>query len=348
MSATKQRSRNAMLGLAVGDAISWTSIFHRSFLLPKWTRRIRREIEISSEDNHVIVMPMPFSLNQPVQHFDISPTDKTEWAAFTAENLLKKNSSYEETIRHEWKNLAESKETIRGAISTQAALQNIRNGILPPQSGKQNPHYFDDGAMVRAVPIGIICGGNPKEAARLAALDASVTNSEDGVWAAQATAVLLSLLCSEQEFQQAYEAAIMQLPNNSWIRRIVDDAIKISALSSNSIFSILPVLHNKIVNREYSYGNIAPETLALVLVIAKAHHNNFETAVTTAAAFAKSGETLPVIVGAVVGAMQKTEFLSEHWVTSVQLMKGIGIPSYAEKNYLELVERISLTAEKDK
>ncbi len=35
---------------------------------------------------------------------------------------------------------------------------------------------------------------------------------------------------------------------------------------SDSIFSILPEIQNKIVNREYSYGNVAPETLALTLL----------------------------------------------------------------------------------
>ena len=45
MNELQQRARNAMIGLAIGDAISWTSMFHRSVLLPLWTRRIRREMD---------------------------------------------------------------------------------------------------------------------------------------------------------------------------------------------------------------------------------------------------------------------------------------------------------------
>jgi len=44
----KQRAFNAMMGLATGDAISWPSLYHRSYLLPFWTRRIRREIDCES------------------------------------------------------------------------------------------------------------------------------------------------------------------------------------------------------------------------------------------------------------------------------------------------------------
>lgn len=341
MNNLKQRAINAMIGLAIGDALSWTSLFHRSVLLPSWTRRKRREMDAMSETTNVIVTPMPFSLNQPVQQFNISPTDKTEWAVFSAEILLENNfSSFEKSVLNEWMKLAQSKDPILGGISTQAALHNLRNGIKPPQCGKQNPHYFDDGAMPRAVPIGIVCAGKPEKAAKLASIDATVTNSEDGVWAAQAMAVTISLVCAGESITNAISEAYQYLPASSWIKRTVDDAIKI-AERGNSIFSILPNIQNNVVNREYSYGNVASETLALTLVIARFHGNNFETAVTTSLAFAKSGETLPAMVGALVGANQSYEIASDSWLNAIRTLKGICVPSLAGKNYLALIEDLS-------
>jgi ADP-ribosylglycohydrolase len=345
MSEVKQRAKNAMLGLAIGDAISWTSMFHRSILLPPWTRRIRREIDASSETTNVIITPMPFSLNQPAKYFIISPTDETEWAAFSAEILLKNNfKSYEQEVFNEWMKLANSQDQIRGGVSTQAALHNLDCGIKPPQTGKQNPHYFDDGAMSRAVPIGIICSGQPELAARLAEIDASVTNSEDGIWAAQAMAVAVCLVCSGENINDAINGAYQYLPEFSWIRRTVDEAMKITG-NIDSIFSILPEIQNNIINREYSYGNVAPETLALTFIIAKVHANNFETAVSTASCFAKSGETLPAMVGALAGAMQSKVFASEKWLNAIETLKGICIPGFVEKNYLKIVEELSNQAE---
>ncbi|MBI2427418.1 MAG: ADP-ribosylglycohydrolase family protein [Ignavibacteriales bacterium] len=224
--------------------------------------------------------------------------------------------------------------------STQAAIHNLRKGILPPQSGKENPHYFDDGAMARAVPIGIICAGEPEKAARMVEIDASVTNSEDGVWAAQAIAVALSMLCTGTNIDEAISSADQYLPKSSWIRRVVEEARKISE-KSDTLFSILPDLQKGIVNREYSYGNVAPETLALAFVIVRLSSNNFGNAVTAACGFAKSGMTMPSIVGALMGGMQSTPFASESWLSVIKTLKGISIPSFAGKDYLSLVEQIS-------
>lgn len=346
MNDLKQRAVNAMIGLAIGDSLSWTAMFHRSVLLPPWTRRKRREIDIESEKTNVIVTPMPFSLNQSAQHFAISPTDETEWAAFTAEILLKYGiNSFQQSILTEWNILAQSTDPIRGGVSTQAAMHNLRNGIQPPQSGKENPHYFDDGGMVRAIPIGIICAGQPDKAASLAETDACVTNSEDGVWAAQAMAVAISLVCSGENINHAIKEAHQYLPEFSWIRRTVDEAMHI-AQNCESVFSIIPELHNKIVNPEYSYGNVAPETLALTFVIAGLHGNNFESAVLTASGFAKSGETLPAIVGALTGAMHSKAIASENWLDAIRSLKGICIPFLAGKNYLTITEQISNLAGK--
>lgn len=346
MNDIKQRARNSMIGLAIGDAMSWTAMFHRSYLLPPWTRRIRREIDIASETTKVIVLPMPFSLNQPAQHLDISPTDDTEWAAFSTKILVGNSfGSYNQSVLKAWLDLAKLSDPIRGSVSTQAALHNLRNGIQPPHTGKENPHYFDDGAMSRAVPIGIVCAGQPDEAARLAEIDASVTNSEDGLWAAQAMAVAISLVCSGKNILDVIDIAYQYLPGESWIRRTVDEALKIIQ-ESRSIFSILPELQIKIVNREYSYGNVAPETLALTFAIARLHGNNFETAVTTALGFAKSGESLPAMVGALVGAIHPKTIAEESWLNAIRLLKGICIPSLAGMDYIMLTEQLSNLAGK--
>jgi len=348
MNDVKQRAKNAMIGLAIGDAISWTAMFNRSFLLPEWTRRKRREIDLDSESTNVITLPMPFSLNQDATNFDISPTHNTEWAAFTAEIILSEGDIFsKDHWASNWIKLAESNDTVRGSVGLKTALHNLRNGILLPQCGKENPHYFDDSAMSRAVPIGVFCFGKPDEAIRITEIDASITNSEDGVWAAQAMAVAISLVCTGEDIVRAIEIGLQNLPESSWTRRLVDEAIKITD-NCDSIFSVLPELHNKIVNREYSYGNVAPETLALTFAIAKLHGNNFEKAVTTASSLAKSGETLPAMVGALVGASQSNIIASETWLKSIEKLKGICIPSLSGNNYLELIERLSNLGERSR
>jgi len=337
----RQRAYNAMLGLAVGDAISWPAMFHRSFLLPFWTRRIRREIDAAAENTNVIRPPMPFSLNRPAETFAIGPTDDAEWAAFIAQQLLAQDGHLTpEKILAAWLELAQSTKPVRGGVSIQAALFNLRAQKFPPASGNDNPHYFDDGALCRAVPIGIVCAGQPLEAAAMTALEASVTNAADGVWAAQALAAAMSVACAGGSTETAIAAAIDILPKDSWARRTVTQALSFCA-GMNSIFEIFPQLSEAIVNREYSYGNVAPETLALTLAIINITKGQFEPAVMAATMFAKTADSVPALVGALSGALCDKEIVSQEWSARLRKLHGICIPAMASKDYLDLAERLA-------
>jgi ADP-ribosylglycohydrolase len=341
MKKIKQRAFNALAGLAIGDTLSWPAMYHRSALLPFWTRRIRREIDASSETDNVIIPPVPFSLNQQPSVFDFCPTDDTEWGAFSAFALLScAEKPYRERLLELWLGLAGSDEPVKGGVAVQAALNNLRKGLLPPKCGKENPHYFDDGAIIRAVPVGVMFAGKPEKAALFAEAEASFTNSEDGVYGAKAMAVAVSLACSGENIFTATETALEQLPAGSWIRRTVDEAILMSN-ERESAFLLLPDLHSKIINREYSYGNAAPETLAVAFVIARLHGGSFEDAVTMASALPKCSDSLPAITGALAGALHDEPVAEGSWKNAISELKGICIPSLKGTNFIELIENLS-------
>ena len=56
--------RSALLGMAYGEAFSWSSMLQRSKDLPPWLSRIRHEIEVESNFENITSLPKPFSLNQ--------------------------------------------------------------------------------------------------------------------------------------------------------------------------------------------------------------------------------------------------------------------------------------------
>lgn len=341
----KQRAFNALIGLAAGDAISWPALYHRSYLLPFWTRRIRREIDVESEAINIIRLPMPFSLNQPAMAFTISPTDDTEWAAFTAKQLIIQRGKLDlHKLTEAWIHLSHSESPVRGSISIQSALENLRRGKLPPATGHDNPHYFDDSAMCRAVPIGIACAGQPDRAADLAYIDASITNSQEGIEAAQIMAVIMSLASIGEKLDSIIDTILKMISEQSWLGLTVRRALAICE-GSSSIFQIFPQLSNQIINREYSYGGSAPETLALVLAIIKATAGDFEAAVFSAAAFAKTADSVPALVGAVCGALQEQDFNDHHWIESVQSLTGICIPSLEGENFITITKDLAQLAE---
>ena len=337
MSDFRRRARNALLGLAMGDAISWPSMFHRGRLLPAWTRRIRREMDDEREESGVLRVPMPFSLNRPADSFDLHATDDTEWAAWTMLNLMNHRCVVDqEWVIDIWQELAGGNDRILGWVSTLTALDNIRRGIPPPLSGNDNPHYFDDGALCRAVPIGIACAGSPAEASRCAALDAGATNAVDGVWAAQSVAAAISAACAGGSAGPVIDAALGVLPEGSWSRRMVLEALRICGEDRPAI-ALVPSLHG-LLNREYSDGCVGPETLALSLGIVSLLHEDFAAAVTCATAFAKGADAVPALVGSISGALAPGDPVPQEWQRSLGSLKGICLPSLAGKDYLRLID----------
>ena len=328
------------MGLALGDSLSWQAMYHRSLELPFWTRRIRREIDAESENSKIIKLNLPFSLNNPVESFKISPTDDTEWAAFTIGLLLKANGKFDFNLHLKaWKELANNQESIYGNVSTKAALKNLSNGLLPPECGHDNPHYFDDGAMVRAISIGALYAGNIDHAAEYSGLDASITNSLDGIWASQSIAAAISLACIENDIQNIIDAALQQMPENSWLILKVKEALEI-ANKYESLLEALPVLHDNIIDYSYNYGSAAPENLALTLAIFFLSKGDLTLGVTSAASLAKTADSVPAFVGALCGALKNDNF-SNNWTKKFTSLKGICIPDVKGKNFLELSEKLN-------
>lgn len=348
MNHRQQRARNALLGLALGDAIGWPAMFHRARVLPPWTRRLRREIDAQRDEARVLRVPMPFSLNQPAAAFDCCPTDDTEWAAWTMEMLLaSKCSVTEKGTVAAWTALALDPTDVAGGIGTIVGLDNLRRGLLPPVSGHDNPHYFDDGAACRGVPIGIACAGSPEEAARAAEIDAAVTNSEDGIWISRAIASAVSVACAGGSSREAVAAARTALPEKSWIARVVTGTLE-AASGEGDLLSLLPVLH-KVLNREYSDGSAAPETLAITLAIVARASGNLSEGIMAAASLAKGADSIPPLVGALCAALDDNDPVPSSWMEELRTLRGIALPRMAGKNYHELVSRFvsscpSLTA----
>lgn len=350
MNNRQRRARNALLGLALGDAIGWPAMFHRARVLPPWTRRLRREIDAQREEAGVLRVPMPFSLNQPAAAFDFCPTDDTEWAAWTMEKLMGAQCAVTERGTVEaWTALASDPRHVAGGVSTVVALENLRRGLRPPVSGHDNPHYFDDGSACRAVPIGVAYAGAPQEAARAAEIDAAVTNAEDGVWISRAIASAVSVACAGGTSRESIAAATAALPAGSWIARVVAGALAATS-AKDGLLSLLPALHS-VLNREYSDGSAAPETLAIALAIVAHVSENLNEGITAAASLAKGADSIPPLVGALCAALNDGEPVPASWMEDLRTLRGVALPGMAGKDYHDCIARFvsacpSLTAGK--
>jgi ADP-ribosylglycohydrolase len=235
--------------------------------------------------------------------------------------------------------LADNQENIYCNISTKAALKNLSKGLLPPESGNDNPHYFDDGAMARAISIGALYAGNVKQAIEYSGMDSSITNSLDGIWAAQAISGAVSLACVENAIKKIIDTTVQQIPKNSWLDLKVKEALEI-AHKYESLLEALPILHDNIIDHSYNYGSSAPDNLALSLAIFFLSNGDLMLGITSAASLAKTADSVPAFVGALCGAL-KTDSFSDNWTKKFTSLKGICIPELKGKNFLEMADKIN-------
>jgi len=293
-----------LMGLAYGEALSWSSMAERSHGLPPWLTRIRHELEKESRDEHISSIVKPFSLNQSPLPLKPCPGDLTEWTAWTGQLLIKSKGMLSQRILHTaWQELANTEEPVRGRISIQAALRNIQNGMTSPQSGRFNPHYFDDAALGRAALIGMANLGNTRQARKQAELDASFTHYEDGIWSASAIAALFSTNFTQVSIDAVLTAVVDDLPEGSMSKSTALAALSNMDDTLVGVMGTATYINDNVVNQIYSYGNVAHEILACILVILKAFQGDYDKTLACAAMVPSPGAGLLALSSALAAVI---------------------------------------------
>lgn len=145
------------------------------------------------------------------------------------------------------------------------ALQNIKNGIFPPESGTfRNPYSDWIGAQMRGMVCGMLAPGWPFEAARLAYIDAILSHSANGIYGEMYAAVLTALAFVQPDIRQLIVEGANYLPQDSEYRAILGEVLSVLQEQSD------PARARKILDerfKEYNwihaYPNLAADLLAL-------------------------------------------------------------------------------------
>lgn len=202
---TRERARGALLGLAVGDALGAPAENMR----PSEIRRRWGRIE-------------GFVTDSP------AGTDDTEYAIFSALLLARHGSAltvhHVERAWHHW--IADLDEgPFRGAgFSERGTLENLRRGLAAPISA-QHRHAWSDGLAMRAAPFGVFAAGRPAEAARLVAIDGSVSHDGEGIYGGQAVAAGVAAAMAGAGVTSVIAAALSAVPMDSWTARSLRRAV---------------------------------------------------------------------------------------------------------------------------
>lgn len=113
-----------------------------------------------------------------------------------------------------------------GWSAEDVALKNLKLGIYPPESGyRNNPYREWIGAQMRGAVCGMVAPGNPKEAARLAFMDGSVSHHNNGVLGEVFNAVLVSLAYVTSDVLTLLHEALSAIPEDSEYYSVLDFAL---------------------------------------------------------------------------------------------------------------------------
>lgn len=329
------RAYGTLLGLALGDAMGYPALFHRIFSLPEKRRTTIWNANRTLSDARIGRLFLPFTHRTAPETLAPAPTDDTEWALLSARAIIEARADAPDappsqaTFLVAWERyVLATPETVVAGFSERAAMENLRRGLLPPGTGNDNPQHYDDSAAVRAVISGIAEAGDPINAAHLAQMDAEITNAEDGITAARAMAVALSLLVNGAAIADAFAGARAEFPAESWIAH--NDRIARECLAeSSSPLELALHLTRRLINTVYTFGNVAPETIPAALAICEATGGDLPYAVLVANAIPKAADSLPALVGALCGAMCGAKGVPPAWRDAVNEVRGVCVPSLA-------------------
>ncbi|MBQ0849756.1 ADP-ribosylglycohydrolase family protein [Streptomyces sp. BH-SS-21] len=312
--ALRDRARGALLGLAVGDALGAPAENMKpSEIRARWGRITGYVAE------------------QP------AGTDDTEYAIFSGLLLARHGSAltvaHVEAAWHQW--IADRDEgPFRGAgFSERGTLENLRRGLAAPISA-QHRHAWSDGLAMRAAPFGVFAAGRPAEAARLVAIDGSVSHDGEGIYGGQAVAAGVAAAMAGAPTIAVVASALAVVPDDSWTARSLRRAVACAHRGERAVRSAVVI-------GGYPWTDLAPEAVALAFGAYAAADGDFEEAVLTAVNMGRDADTTAAVAGALAGATRGTAAIPPAWASAIGPAKGSCLPSMQGHHVLDVADLLT-------
>ena len=314
-------------GVLAGEAASAFNADYRVYALPpKRVGRVRT-LSLLADETRTTTVPRPFTHAAPPAVLHPGPGEALEWFTFSA-----RQHAHSLGLQ-EWRALAETEPPVRSRIGTKLALQNLRAGAEPPQSGHDNAHYFDDIAMVRALAAVAIVGGDGARDAAIA--DASVTHALDGVWCAEATVQLATALIAGASAADAVAAAMDALPAQTWSRRMAEASLAVAADAGGALDRARR-LSVEVGDWIYSYPIAAPETLGFLLAHVSAAESAEELMLGVLAQ-PRNAASLPAVAGAIAALRFGEDWIAGDLRLEDARLTGLSVASFAGRTVTEAI-----------
>ncbi|GAA4036431.1 hypothetical protein GCM10022247_72750 [Allokutzneria multivorans] len=287
---TAERARGALLGLAVGDALGAPAEnLSRAEIARRWGR-----VE-------------GFISDDPVG------TDDTEYAVFSALLLIKHGAALTPSdVEKAWRESIVDQPLKGAGFSERGTVENLQHGLSAPLSA-QHRHSWSDGLAMRATPFGVFAAGDPSEAARLVAVDGSISHDGEGVLGGQAVAGAVAAAMGGASLKEAISAGLAVIPEDSWTSRAIRRAV--AAQTEEAILDAVVV-------RDYPWTDLAPEAVALAFGALVLADGDVRASILTAVNMGRDADTTAAIAGAVAGALNGEAAVPREWSEQIGPVRG--------------------------
>jgi ADP-ribosylglycohydrolase len=314
------RARGCMSGLAIGDALG---------------RPVEGMSAQKIRENYGSVQD--FLLLSP------GGSDDTEYALLTASAILEYGLDITaEQFADFWKEKVckQTKAFLGAGFSEMSAIDNLRRGLVPPQSG-QHTHAWSDGLAMRVAPIGIVTAGNLPLAISMTTADGSVSHSGEGIWSGLAVAAAISVAMNGGSAQESFDGALQSVPQDSWTYRALVKVQKIIAEGGEKTTpDLVDLLLHDVAVEDYYYADLAPEAVSLALSAVLYGDGDFVKTLLFAVNLGRDADTIAAMAGAVGGALVGYEAIPERWRRAIVSVQGSCLEFAAGLNPVEVAERL--------
>jgi ADP-ribosylglycohydrolase len=188
---------------------------------------------------------------------------------------------------------------------------------------------------MRIAPVGVFCAGDPREAARLAAIDAQVSHARDGIYAAQAIASAVAAALVESSWEAVIEAGLAAVPPGSWSARMITRAVDIGRRAPG-LRPAVDQLYEEISLFHYPWADVAPEAVALAFGMLAASRGDYVDAVLAGVNVGRDADTIAAMAGAMAGALHGAQAVPERWRERINRVRGHCIKAVAGTDLAEL------------
>jgi ADP-ribosylglycohydrolase len=273
---------------------------------------------------------------------DPAGTDDTEYAVLTARLML----AHGERLTPDLVGAAWTEYLVNqtggfhgGGFSEMTAINNLRAGLTPPVTGADNHEMWSDGAAMRIAPIGVFCAGDPREAARLAAIDAQVSHARDGIYCAQAIAAAVAVAMTADSWENVVAAGLAAIPADSWSARTIARAIDIGR-AHEQLTAAVDELYAAVSLFHYPWADVAPEATALAFGVFAAARGEYVPAVLAGANIGRDADTIAAMAGALAGALHGADAVPTDWQRRINVVRGHCIRAVAGTDLAVLAQEL--------